>query len=376
VETTKGTVIWPAVDPRAGRWLWGSTHDLIWLAGAGSMIFALVAVPLSLAVPVSALLLVKMFVRLGAVCNYPHYAITYQLIYRERARARSSWNWLLWSTPVFIAFTLYAAFVNPKIIGFINRAYLTWSAYHYAAQHFGIASMYQAREKRPLPPNEKRAVQVGFVAVAGYIILLLNMENGLGATSAFGATISNGFDAFMLPASLYPLAVVAALIGFTSFALGELWHQKRTGHGLAREARLLFATNVLWFVVPYVHLPGATGPWTGETISTWLPFALPFFHSAQYLAICGWRARTTGAIKPIYYFITRMVLGLLLFEGMTWGLWHVVRIEEAQALLLVPAMLNLHHFFLDGLMWKAKRKPKEAAAAQSVAAESDEKAAA
>lgn len=343
------------------------------------MVFALVAVPLSLAVPVSALLLVKMFVRLGVVCNYPHYAITYQLIYRERERARSSWNWLLWSTPVFIAFTLYAAFVDPKIIGFVNRVYLTWSAYHYAAQHFGIASMYQAREKRPLPAGpEKRAVQVGFIAIAGYIILLLNMQNGLGATSAFGATISDGFHVFMLPASFYPLAVALALVGFTSFGLAELWHQRRTGHGLARETRLLFATNVLWFVVPYVHLPGAGGPWTGETISTWLPFALPFFHSAQYLAICGWRARTTGAIKPIYYFIGLMVLGLALFEGMTWGMWQVAKIEEAQALLLVPAVLNIHHFFLDGLMWKTKRKPAAAAKA-SVAgapAKPDEKAAA
>lgn len=376
MQATKGTVVWPAVDPRAGRWLWGSKHDLVWLAGLGSMIFALVAVPLTTAVPASSALLVAMFVRLGAVCNYPHYAITYQLIYRERARARSSWSWLLWSTPVFLAFTAYAAFVNPRVIGTVNRVYLTWSAYHYAAQHFGIASMYQARDKRPLAPLEKRAVQVGFVAVAGYIMLLLNMTDGLGVSTAFGASMGDGFDVLRLPASAYPLAVVVALVGFTAYGLGELWHHKRTGQGFARETRLLFATNIVWFVLPYLHLPGARGPWVGGSVGTWLPYAQPFFHCAQYLAICGWRARTTGPIKPIYYALFLMVLGLLLFEGFRMGLERISSLQEAQALLLVPAVVNLHHFFLDGLMWKSKRKPTAAAAAPAVPAKSDEKAAA
>jgi hypothetical protein len=377
VEATKGTVVWPAVDPKAGRWLWGAKSDLVWLAGIGSIIFALVAVPLTLAVPISATWLVAMFLRLGAVCNYPHYAITYQLIYRERVRVRSSWNWFLWSTPVFLAFTVYAAFLNPGIIGFVNRVYLTWSAYHYAAQHFGIASMYQARDKRPLAPDEKLAVQVGFIAVAGYILLLLNMQDGLGASTAFGAKISAGFAVLMLPANAYPLAAVSAVVGFVAYGLGEHWHKERTGQGFSQATRLLFATNVVWFVLPYVHLPGARGPWIGQSISTWLPYAQPFFHCAQYLAICGWRARTTGPIKPIYYFMILMLLGLFLFEGGARGVRTVAKLEEGQAILLVQAVLNIHHFFLDGLMWKSKRKPTPVGASSATpTAKTDEKAAA
>lgn len=365
MNLTRGTIEWPAVDPKAGPWLWGSRQDLVWVVGLGSLVFGAVAVPLTIAVPALSAMLVTAFVHLGVICNHPHYAVTYQLIWRERGRARSSYLWLLWSTPMAIALVIYAAFFNHPLIGLVNRVYLTWSAYHYAAQHFGIASMYQAREKRPLAPIEKRAVQIGFVGVALYIMLLLNMRGGLGGDAVFGATRGAAFN-WMLPASAYSLAVAVAAIGVGAYAAGEVLHKKRTGAGFGREARLLFAANFAWFVLPYVHLPGSKGPWIGESVATWLPYAQPFFHCAQYLAVCGWRARTTGAIKPVYYFMTLVAIGLLLFEAGTYGIGAIAGLDEAQAILLVPAVINIHHFFLDGLMWKARRRP--AAAAQPVPA--------
>lgn len=377
MDLTRGTIEWPAVDPKAGPWLWNPRQDLVWVVGLGSLVFGAIAVPLTIAVPALSALLVTAFVHLGVICNHPHYAVTYQLIWRERARARSSYLWLIASTPIAIALVLYAAFFNHPLIGLVNRVYLTWSAYHYAAQHFGIASMYQAREKRALAPLEKRAVQVGFVAVALYIMLLLNTRQGLGGDAVFGATRGAAFD-WMLPASAYPLAVAVAAIGVVSYGVGEWMVQKRTGAGLGREARLLFAANFAWFVLPYVHLPGAKGPWIGESVATWLPYAQPFFHCAQYLAVCGWRARTTGAIKPIYYFMSLVAIGLLLFEAGTYGIGALAKLDEAQAILLVPAVINIHHFFLDGLMWKARRRPAPAVAREpaAVKAEPSSKAAA
>lgn len=362
MNLTRGTIEWPAVDPKAGPWLWNPRQDLVWVVGLGSLLFGAIAVPLSIAVPAVSALLVTAFVHLGVICNHPHYAVTYQLIWRERARARSSYLWLLASTPIAVALVFYAAFFNHPLIGLLNRVYLTWSAYHYAAQHFGVASMYQAREKRALAPTEKRAVQVGFVAVALYIMLLLNMQHGLGDGTVFAGASRGSAFGLMLPAAAYPFAVAVAAIGVVAYAIGEALHKKRTGAGLGREARLLFAANFAWFVLPYVHLPGAKGPWIGESVATWLPYAQPFFHCAQYLAVCGWRARTTGGIKPVYYFMTLVAIGLLLFEAGTYGIGALARLDEAQAILLVPAVINIHHFFLDGLMWKAKRKPAAASA--------------
>mgnify|MGYP000852628910 CR=1 FL=1 len=355
-------IVWPAIDPKtAGVWLWTSRKDFFWIIGGGSLLFAALAVPITLAVPKASDLLVVAFLHAGALCNYPHYAVTYRLIVDERARARSSYLWLLASTPVAL-FLLVFGVLAPWAISPLVRVYLTWSAYHYAAQHFGIASMYQAREKAPLAPREKRALQVGFVSVALHLMLLINTYKGLGSENVFGAaTIARGAMT-LLPSNAYPFAVAAAVVGVASFALAESWHKQRTGHGLKTSARLLFLTNFVWFVVPFIHLPGRNGPWGGLAIAAWVTFALPFFHCAQYLAVCGWRARMSGPMKPVFYYMGLVFLGLALFEGIAWLMPRVSHATEVQTLMLVPAVLNIHHFFLDGLMWKSKRAAKPSAA--------------
>lgn len=363
MRASKGTTEWPAVDPRAPTpWLWSARQDLFWIAGGGSLLFTLAAVPLTLALPYSADLLVVGFLHLGAFCNYPHYAVTYQLIVRERERAPSSYFWLKASTPVAIAGLVLGVMYTP-VIGAIVRLYLSWSVYHYAAQHFGLAAMYQARAKQPLDDREKRALQFGFIAVSLHLLVLLNMDQGLGTEDAFGVIGGALLAGPLLPASLYPIALVPLAIGIVLHVLVERWHYARTRKELVPMARLLVATNFVWFVLPYLRMPGAGRPWTGYHIATWVPFALPFFHCAQYLGVTGWRARTTGSIKPVFYYALLVGLGLLLFEGITRGLDAVTTVGATRAFLLVPAVLNIHHFSLDGLMWKRARAPKPAAAA-------------
>lgn len=351
---------WPAVDPRAPTpWLWSARQDLFWIAGGGSLLFALAAVPITLLLPHAADLLVVAFLHLGAFCNYPHYAVTYQLIVRERARAPASYFWLLVSLPIALAALALGVFYTPAI-GIVVRVYLSWSVYHYAAQHFGLAAMYQGRAKQALSDREKRALQLGFIAVSLHLLLLLNMNRGLGSEDAFGIVGGALLAGPLLPSTLYPLVLVPVAIGVALHLLAEKWHRDRTGQGLVPMARVLVATNFVWFVVPYLRLPGHAAPWTGTTIATWVPFALPFFHCAQYLGVTGWRARTTGSIKPVLYYAFLVALGLVLFEGITRSLDAFTSLGATRALLLVPAVLNIHHFFLDGLMWKRARAPKPA----------------
>jgi hypothetical protein len=360
---SKGTIEWPAVDPRAPTpWLWSARQDLFWIAGGGSLLFSLAAVPITLLLPHAADLLVVAFLHLGAFCNYPHYAVTYQLIVRERARAPSSYFWLKASTPIALAAVVLGVLYTPAI-GAVVRLYLSWSVYHYAAQHFGIAAMYQGRAKQALDDKEKRALQMGFIAVCFHLLILLNMDHGLGSGDAFGVVGGALLAGPLIPSSLYPIALVPLAIGIVFHVLAERWHRVRTGKGLVPMARLLVATNFAWFVLPYLRWPGQDHPWTGTTIATWVPFALPFFHCAQYLGVTGWRARTTGSIKPVLYYALLVGLGLVLFEGITRGLDAVTTVGATRAFLLVPAVLNIHHFFLDGLMWKRARAPKPAAAA-------------
>lgn len=369
----EGTVVWPAIEGKPRNvWLWDRKHDLFWIAGGGSLLFGLLATPISVAFPAASGALVTAFLHLAVLCNFPHYAATYQLIVRERQRARSSYVWLVASTPIALA-VVGAGIAWPVTIGPVVRLYLTWSVYHYAAQHFGIASMYQARSGAALAPREKRTLQVGFIASCMHLMIVLNMQNGLGSGSAFGVRGGDAAVGVLLPASAYPLAAAAALIGIVAYVLAERMHFVRTEKGFALPARMLFVAHLFWFVVPFARLPGASGPWMGSTVATWLPFALPFFHCAQYLGVTFWRARTTGSVKPIYLFMVLVFLGLALFEGITAVVPKLSTLADAEASLLVPAVLNVHHFFLDGLMWRARRRPTTARSAGDAPASAAER---
>ena len=126
---TRGTIVWPAVSPREprGLWLWSRGHDLAWIVGVGAFVFAALAVPITLLVPVSAGALVTAFMHMAVLCNYPHYAATYQIIARERHKAPGSFRWLVWSSPI-AALAVALGVAWPWLIGPIVRLYLTWSA--------------------------------------------------------------------------------------------------------------------------------------------------------------------------------------------------------------------------------------------------------
>lgn len=356
-KALKGTIVWPAIAGKpASKWLWSPTVDLLLITGVGSMLLAALLVPIALAWPQANTFILAGFLHAGVLCNYPHYAATYHLIYRERAQQKRNWMWLLVSIPIaLVAFVM--GMITPALLGPIVRVYLTWSAWHYAAQHFGIACMYSARDGRPLLDKEKRFLQIGFGGMGVSMMVVANTVNGVGSENPFGAALY-GNAVGLFPESTYWLSLLVAAGATGSALVAQRMVQARTGKGLDRTAWLLFATNAAWFVLPYLRLPGSHGPWMGP-LALWVAFIVPFFHCAQYLGVTSWRARTTGAVKPVFLFMTLVGIGLVIFEGGSALVPHVSKLTYEQALLLVPPIINIHHFFIDGIIWK---RPKKAGA--------------
>lgn len=359
-KALQGTIVWPPIQGKpASKWLWNPTVDTVLISGVGSILLAAICIPLCLAWPKANYLVLAGFLHAGVLCNYPHYAATYHLIYRERDKQRRNWMWLLASIPIALA-GFVVCLMQPSLLGPLVRLYLTWSAWHYAAQHFGVACMYSARDGRPLTDREKRFLQIGFGGVGVSMMVVTNTKNGVGGDNPFGAALyGNAIGLF--PEQTYWLSLVVAAVAIGSAFVAARMVRARTGKGLDVTAWLLFGTNLAWFVAPYLRLPGHRGPWTGP-LAMWLAFLVPFFHCAQYLGVTSWRARTTGAVKPIFLFMALVGIGLVLFEGWTALVPHVSRLSYEQSLLLVPPLLNVHHFFIDGIIWK---RPKKAGPAPS-----------
>ena len=343
-------LVWPPRRGTAtGPWIWNERIDTLWIAGGASLLFAAVALPVAYLWTGLGPVVGATFLHLGVIVNYPHYAATYELAVRERTKRPRGFRWLVATSPLMLAVAVAAVRWPALLVMPLFRVYLTWSAFHYAAQHFGIASMYSAKGGRPLLPREKRPLQASFVGVAIYMMIALNMIDG---HTLAGAMPGYQVMEAVLPRAIYPLAVVVLAASVATFVLGNGRLLARTGRGFDRSVWLLALTNCAWFVVPNIWLPGAKQPWLGELFAFWVPLAVPFFHCAQYLGVAADRARSEEPLRPVLWMSSLVVLGLLLFEATVWSLPRVTSIAASQAVLIVTSLVNIHHFVLDGVIWK------------------------
>jgi hypothetical protein len=326
---------------------------MLWIAGGASLLFGAAAVPVSYLWAGFGPAIAATFLHLGVIVNYPHYTATYELAVRERTTRPRGYRWLVATSPLMFVLAAAAVRWPALLVAPLVRVYLTWSAFHYAAQHFGIASMYSAKGGRPLLAREKRPLQASFVGVAVYMMIALNMLN---AQTLSEATSEYRVIGAVLPRAIYPLAVAVLAASVAAFVLGNARLLARTGRGFDRSVWLLALTNCAWFVVPNIWLPGAKEPWLGELFALWVPLAVPFFHCAQYLGVAADRARSEQPLRPVIWMSWLVALGLLLFEATVWGLPRITSIGASQAVLIVTSVLNIHHFVIDGVIWKRPQR--------------------
>lgn len=350
-------IVWPALPAKADSpWLWSRSTDLLAVAGGGSIAFTLLVIALLPVWPHLGDVVAFALLYLTLLCNGPHYAATYHVVARERALRPGQWFWLLFSAPIVLAALAAALYWPDAVLRPLTRLYLTFSAHHYASQHFGIAAMYSARGGRALEPLEKRALQLGFLGVGAFIMIIVNMTDGPAAAAAYTAA---GAAPPGLPPGAYWVALGLAAAGAALYLISEAMLRRRTGRGFDGAVRLLFLTNLVWFVLPNLRVPGSASAWTPPHVWLTLAISFPFFHCLQYLAVVGHRARSTGPIRPIYLLTTLILIGALLFQLPSIGLARFTVVDLVTASALFETVFNLHHYWIDAIIWR-RAKPSAA----------------
>lgn len=349
-------IVWSSLAGQRPRsaWLWSRRIDTLVIGGGLSLVFGVVASVASVASARTGEWLLVAFMHLGLAVNYPHYAATYQLVVRERGKAPRSYRLLLASIPFALVALVLAVASQGTVLPLLVRLYLVWSPYHYAKQHFGLAAMYSGRSGRRLSVLEKRLLVTAFVLQAAFSIITLS-------AASLDPTATGTGDLVLPPllsSSWYAVAVLCVVASLALFALVVAEHRRRTGAGLHPMVLLLFTVSFVWFVVPNLWLPGhAEGPWVGDRIALWLPLAVPFFHCLQYLGVAAHRQRTTGPVRPVFLMAGLMVLGYVLFEVTALVLHVAAGVETTISLLLMASLVNVHHFWLDGIVWRSPKVP-------------------
>lgn len=225
----------------------------------------------------------------------------------------------------------------------LQALYLAWSPYHYSAQAYGLAVMYSYRSGCMLNSRNKNGLW--YVAMLPFVFALL---------SPSGVALN-----MVAPTWIMHHSVVHAVLTILNTALPWLavlaltaliWNIWRSSSGpIPIISVMMLVSNGAWFFI--------LGPLQAFAYAT-------IFHGLQYLAIViifhvmEQKARASDHHSTLYHVLWFYAICLLIGYGLfncmplayVWAGFGTV-----ESVLLVAAMINIHHFIVDGYIWRLKK---------------------
>ncbi len=328
----------------ASIWIYGPWLDLTVGCGAWSLPLLLLAY-FSMASSTRAWAVI--FYGLALLFNYPHYMAT---IYRAYHRVEDFQKYRFFTvyTTALVLLTGLLSHFWLSILPWIFTLYLTWSPWHYSGQNYGLFMMFARRAGAKPSNSERRALYGAFIA--SYLVLFLGFHTGSSSDPLF---LSLGIPSLAGRCGQITLGAVFVALSFYGWS------------GLARvlgwrkllPCLTLFFSQFLWFL-----LPAAMSLIKGMEIpqSRYSSGVLAVMHSAQYLWITSYYARREASEsqgrswRPWAYFAVLVAGGIALFVPGPWLASRVFHHDFTASFLIFTALVNLHHFILDGAIWKLR----------------------
>ena len=299
------------------------------------------------------------FYGLALFLNYPHYMAT---IYRAYHRSADFQKYRIFTVHItaLVVLTLLLSHFWLRLLPWIFTIYLTWSPWHYSGQNYGLFMMFARRAGADPTKTTRRALYGAFVV--SYLILFLGFHTGSSTDPLF---LSLGIPQVVSRWEQIVLGV--AFIGLSAFGLGRL--ARTTGWRKLIPSLTLFSSQFLWFLLPSVIslIKGLEIPQNRYSSGV-----LAVMHSAQYLWITSYYARREAAgeasgsaalgaaskkprnWRPLAYFGVLVLGGIALFIPGPWVASRAFHQDFAASFLIFTALINIHHFILDGAIWKLR----------------------
>jgi hypothetical protein len=339
----------PAKESVNSPRLFSPLVDTLALGGLSLIVF--LAFPWSLYSSHSYTLMLLVLLGSFAV-NYPHYAATYFKAYRTGQEVRTYFGVCV-IVPAVLLLLSGASIAAPIAVApWFCKAYLLTSGYHYSGQTYGIALIFANKARMPHRGWQK-ALLMSPIYMA-YIFFLAQKEVVSAAPESF---FTMQIQPLGFPDPLGTLVTLLFGLSLVLYLLLNFYWLWKHGKQYPLIVHVVVLAHVVWFV------------FGSRNVAFY--YVVPFFHCLQYLLITTFfylKQGRSGARQPaeshgpvrrggfLPYYLGLVILGLVLFQAPPLVLSYSGLADFYLASAVVMSFLNLHHFLLDGAIWKL-RKP-------------------
>jgi hypothetical protein len=336
------------------RWIISAGQDLLWIhgsVGAGLALLWLFATASPIAPTASlqqpALLAVVVW---GVVFDGTHVLGTYARSYwagdaASRAELPGAWSWSL------LAVGPALAWWNDGFSWFLLGAYL-WAYYHLVRQHWGFIALYRRRAPARAGPEWLDRTLLWAGTSYPYLRYALGPDYpGSGLPVLWPGTVAK--DARGVADGLALLLAAALLLVWTMYV--------KSGALRPGPQHLLIVVVAGFHAVVFATLTQVLA----------ITATLTIFHNLQYHRIvwhyeAGKGRRPLGGLAP--YLGAGLLLGTLWYGARVVGSTLAGPSTVGNALLGLGWGLALHHYLVDGRIWRVRRSPGVGAALDAASA--------
>jgi len=294
--------------------------------------------------------IINLGIYLSVVCNWPHFSATSFRLYGNKDHLRQyPVTGLI--APILVTAAVFGSFAAPtQIAPMFLKLFLIWSPYHFSGQSIGISLLYARRGGHKVDSLE-RFMLSGFI-YGSFMVNSIRAEAFIEGYEYYGVHIAGfGVPEWTVTATEIWMYGCGAVLFFLLVA-----RALRSGKLPPLMYLLPGITQYVWFVLGgYANHAG---------------FAefIPFFHSLQYLLI-AWAMQmrekserekivpTSGFVlsESVLWYAVNVIGGACLFYILPKAaIGAGISPDLANATII--AGVQIHHFFVDGVIWKLKSK--------------------
>lgn len=284
--------------------------------------------------------------------SVPHYGATYLRVYEKRSERR---RYAVFA--IYLTGALFAAFVaslySARLGSIFLTIYIYWSPWHFAGQNFGVAMTSLRRRRVHIDPLARRLLYASFALGFGLSTLALSRLGSSFQGNVVGTGDGSVYEFYRLGvptdvatvliqilAPIYTAATIGAIVRLASVA---------TFRDLVPTISVLL-THGLWYALPALLTEQIPLLYAGVWVSA--------LHAAQYLWITSYYAKKSDGAPSSRFFGKCLLIGSAIAVvpplAFSPGLLGPVAPLSAHAAIVFFALMNIHHFILDGAVWKLR----------------------